>query len=118
MADFGPLPIHFGRLFILEFFFHFFSRLSHFAGFVQQLLLFKSALHLNNTVNEASFLGFKLPPMIKNERQQLVASYSLKTLRAILNILLKLELQLKSNTKLAKDALLLATLIKIKTKLL
>ena len=96
--------------------------ISSFASFIQQLLLFKTAAVLQSDfqshIDERTFLGFSLPPMIKKQQQSLASLYSLKTFRLALTSLLELELRLKSDNKLPKTALLLAALIKIKTKIL
>jgi DNA polymerase-3 subunit delta len=91
--------------------------ITSFSRFITQITLFHLYIKTHGVANSIDILGFKLPKKIEEERAKIALQHKLINLHSVLTILLKTEKQLKSDTASDKEAILIHTLIKIKTKL-
>ena len=85
------------------------------SAYMTQLYLFYAYIKINGIADSAAVLGYKLPRNIEQERAQQSIRFKQEQYDAILNLLLKSELTMKSGGALDKNALLLSTLIKLQS---
>ena len=87
------------------------------SGFITQLYLFYAYIKIHGSANSADILGYKLPGYIEKERTQLCIRFKQPTYMAMLNLLLDAELKMKSSGHLDKNAILVATLLRLQALL-
>ena len=80
-----------------------------------QLYLFYAYIKINGMADSRAILGYKLPKNIEQDRAQQSIRFKQHQYDAILNLLLENELKMKSSGGVEKNALLLATLIKLQS---
>ena len=85
------------------------------SSFMTQLYLFYAHIKINGMADSRAILGYKLPKNIEQDRAQQSIKFKQHQYDAILNLLLENELKMKSSGALDKNALLLATLIKLQS---
>ena len=85
------------------------------SAFMTQLYLFYAHIKIHGIADSAAILGYKLPQKIEQERAQQSIRFKQEQYETILNLLLENELKMKSGGALEKNALLLATLIKLQS---
>jgi DNA polymerase-3 subunit delta len=85
------------------------------SSFVTQLYLFYAHIKIHGIADSRAILGYKLPQKIEQERAQQSIKFKQHQYDAILNLLLENELKMKSSGGMDKEALLLATLIKLQS---
>jgi len=85
------------------------------SAYMTQLYLFYAHIRIHGVADSAAVLGYKLPRNIEQERAQQSIRFKQEQYDAILNLLLDNELKMKSGGALDKNALLLATLIKLQS---
>ncbi len=85
------------------------------SSFMTQLYLFYAHIKIHGIADSRAILGYKLPQRIEQERAQQSIRFKQHQYDAILNLLLENELQMKSSGGMDKNALLLATLIKLQS---
>jgi len=85
--------------------------------YITQLYLFYIQIKLNGIADSRAIMGFKLPPKIEKERAQFSIRFKQAQYDALLELLLEVELKMKSSGKMDKNALLLAMLIKLQSLL-
>lgn len=84
-------------------------------NFMAQLYLFYAYIKLHGTADSAKVLGYKLPPFVEKERAQQSMRFQQRQYTDIIDLLLENELKMKSGGALDKNALLLATLIRLQS---
>ncbi len=87
------------------------------SNFINQLFMFHTYIKINGVIDSAAVLGYKLPAFIEKERAALSIKFKLRTYEALLDHLLKTELELKSGGSKDNNAILLAALLKLQTLL-
>ena len=87
------------------------------SGFVTQLYLFYAYIKIHGAANSAEILGYRLPGYVEKERTQLCIRFKQPAYTAILNLLLDAELTMKSTGAVDKNAILVATLLRLQTML-
>ena len=85
------------------------------SSFVTQLYLFYANIKIHGIADSRAILGYKLPQKIEQERAQQSIRFKQHQYDAMLNLLLENELKMKSSGGMDKNALLLATLIKLQS---
>jgi DNA polymerase-3 subunit delta len=91
--------------------------LTSLSNFITQLYLFYAYIKLHGTANSAEILGYRLPGYIEKERTQLCIRFKQPAYTAMLNLLLDAELKMKSAGSVDKNAILLATLLRLQSLL-
>jgi DNA polymerase-3 subunit delta len=88
--------------------------IQRFASFVKDIFLYNTYIKLHGSANSKDIFGYSPPKHIEEPRINLAINV-LDTLKIknILNTLLADELQLKTNSKIDKEAQLLSTIIKV-----
>lgn len=85
------------------------------SSFMTQLYLFYAHIKIHGIADSRAILGYKLPQKIEQERAQQSIRFKQHQYDAMLNLLLDNELKMKSSGGMDKNALLLATLIKLQS---
>ncbi len=85
------------------------------SSFMTQLYLFFAHIKIHGIADSRAILGYKLPQKIEQERAQQSIRFKQHQYDAMLNLLLDNELKMKSSGAPDKNALLLATLIKLQS---
>ncbi len=91
--------------------------LTSLSGFITQLYLFYVYIKLHGTADSAEILGYRLPPYIQEQRTKLCIRFNQPAYTAMLNLLLDAELTMKSSGAVDKNAVLLATLLRLQSLL-
>ncbi len=81
--------------------------------FVNQIFLFNAYMKLHGVIDSKAILGYKLPKNIEEQKANLALRVKSQTILKIFEHLLEVELQLKSSTKMDKEALLYGAFIKL-----
>ena len=81
--------------------------------FINQIFLFHAYMKLHGSIDSKAILGYKLPKNIEEKKASLALRVKSQNILNIFEHLLALELQLKSNTSMDKEALLYAGFIKL-----
>ena len=87
------------------------------SNYIAQLYLFYVSIKLHGIADSVRVLGYKLPGFIEKERAQQCIRLKQQQYNAILNLLLEMELKMKSSGAVDKNALLLSTLIRLQSML-
>ena len=87
------------------------------SGFVTQLYLFYAYIKIHGAANSAEILGYRLPGYVEKERTQLCIRFKQPAYTAMLNLLLDAELKMKASGAPDKNAILVATLLRLQTLL-
>ncbi|MFK5976404.1 MAG: DNA polymerase III subunit delta [Sulfurovum sp.] len=83
--------------------------------FVNEIFLFQAYIKLNNSVDSASILGYKLPKQIEEQKAKLAMSVKSSSLLKIFEHLLESELIIKKAPTTQKEVLIYSMLIKIQS---
>ena len=81
--------------------------------FVNQIFLFHAYMKLHGVIDSKKILGYKLPKNIEEQKASLALKIKSKNILKIFEHLLELELELKSNSSMDKEALLYAGFIRL-----
>jgi DNA polymerase-3 subunit delta len=81
------------------------------------LFNFNSFIKLNGFVDSKAILGYKLPKNIEEKRARLSIKITPKNYNRIFDILFDAELKLKTDSKIDKKSLFIATLLKISSSI-
>jgi DNA polymerase-3 subunit delta len=81
------------------------------------LFNFNSFIKLNGFVDSKAILGYKLPKNIEEKRARLSIKIAPKNYNRIFDILFDAELKLKTDSKIDKKSLFIATLLKISSSI-
>ena len=82
---------------------------------IAQLYLFYASIRLNGAADSAKILGYKLPPRIEQARSQQSLRFKQQHYTRLLALLADTELKMKSAGAGNKNALLLATFLKVQS---
>lgn len=82
---------------------------------IAQLYLFYAAIRLKGRADSAAILGYKLPPSVEEERSRQSIRLQQHHYTALMQLLAETELKIKSSGSAAKNALLIASLLKIQS---
>ncbi len=85
--------------------------------FVNEIFLFQAYIKLNNSVDSASILGYKLPKQIEEQKAKLAMSVKPSSLLKIFEHLLQSEIEIKKASSTQKEVLIYSILIKIQSLL-
>ncbi len=85
------------------------------SGFITQLYLFYAYIKIHGSADSAQILGYRLPGYVEKERTQLCIRFKQPTYTAMLNLLLDAELSMKSSGHIDKNAILVATLLRLQS---
>lgn len=89
--------------------------LSSIQNYVVMILTFHLYIKINGSLNVIKALGHPLPPQLVEERSNIAFRLNERVLQNILHILLQSEYNLKLKTNIDKKAILISTLIQLKS---
>ncbi len=89
--------------------------LTSISSYLSQLYLFNCQIKINGFTDSSKILGYKLPKFIEEERSSISIHLPNRAYRLGLKLLLKCELQMKSDSNHDKKSLLLSTLLRFQS---
>lgn len=81
--------------------------------FINEIFLFQAYIKLNNSVDSASILGYKLPKPIEEQKAKLAMSVKSSSLLKITQYLLESELEIKKTQSTQKEVMIYGILMRV-----